>query len=162
VRLPLSVVLHREVHPPRAPPGVTLAPDILCPPELEGLHILVVDDEADTRELLRALLEGCKARITLAASTQEALQVLRRESVDLLVSDIGMPGEDGYSLIRQVRALPQGKAGRLPTVALTAYARVEDRMRALLSGFQSHVPKPVEPLELLAVLASLSGRSGPR
>jgi CheY-like chemotaxis protein len=79
----------------------------------------------------------------------------------MLVSDIGMPGEDGYSFIRKVRALPQGKAGRLPAIALTAYARVEDRTRALFSGFQSHVPKPVEPLELLAVLASLSGRSLP-
>jgi PAS domain S-box-containing protein len=162
VRLPLSVVLHREVHLPRAPPGVALAPDIQCPPELEGLHLLVVDDEADTRELLRALLEGCQARVILAASAQEGLEVLQREPVDLLVSDIGMPGEDGYSFIRRVRALPQGKGGRLPAIALTAYARVEDRTRALLSGFQSHVPKPVEPLELLAVLASLSGRSGPR
>jgi PAS domain S-box-containing protein len=160
VRLPLSVLLHREASPPLAPRGVVLAPDIHCPPELEGLHILAVDDEADTRELLRVLLEGCNARVTLASSAQEGLEALQRGPVDLLVSDIGMPHEDGYSFIRRVRALPQGKAGRLPAVALTAYARVEDRMRALRSGFQSHVPKPVEPLELLAVLASLSGRSG--
>jgi PAS domain S-box-containing protein len=161
VRLPLSAVLHRDVSPPRLPRGVALASDLHCPPELEGLHVLVVDDEADTRELLRALLEGCQARVTLAASAQEGLEALQREPVDMLVSDIGMPGEDGYSFIRKVRALPQGKAGRLPAIALTAYARVEDRTRALFSGFQSHVPKPVEPLELLAVLASLSGRSLP-
>ena len=82
--------------------------------------------------------------------------MLKRERPDILVSDIGMPEEDGYAFIRKVRALSRETGGRTPAVALTAYARVEDRTRVLLAGFQSHVPKPVEPVELLAVLASLA------
>jgi CheY-like chemotaxis protein len=92
----------------------------------------------------------------------EALRLLGAERPDVLLSDIGMPGEDGYALIERLRALPPEAGGDLPVVALTAYARTEDRTRALLSGFSTHVPKPVEPLELLAVIASLARRGRPR
>ncbi|KFE70808.1 PAS domain-containing hybrid sensor histidine kinase/response regulator [Hyalangium minutum] len=158
VRLPLAVARSREAYVPPALQEVAERAGLTCPPELTGLRILVVDDEADAREMLRAMLEGCKAVVRTASSAQEGLRVLQEEPQDLLVSDIGMPREDGYTFIRKVRALPMGSSGRLPAVALTAYARVEDRTRALLAGFQSHVPKPVEPIELLAVLASLASR----
>ena len=161
VRLPLAATVSRELpvdrETPVAPGG---APRGEYPPELEGLHVLLVDDEPDTRDMLRHLLEGCKARVSVATSVREALEVLGREHPDVLLSDIGMPGEDGYTLIRGVRELPPERGGRTPAVALTAFARVEDRTRVLLAGFNSHVPKPVEPLELFAVMASLSGRVG--
>ena len=91
-----------------------------------------------------------------ASSVESALKILESKEFDVVVSDIGMPERDGYDLIRSIRKLPQDKGGRIPAVALTAYARVEDRLRALTSGFQMHVPKPVEPSELLAVVANLS------
>ena len=127
-------------------------------PELIGLHILVVDDEEDGRALVVTVLEKCGARVTAVDSAAEAFQKIQELRPDLLISDIGMPGEDGYSLIRKVRALPPERGGHIPAAALTAYARVEDRMRVLRSGFQIHIPKPVEPAELVAVVASLSGR----
>jgi PAS domain S-box-containing protein len=158
VRLPLSVALRKDVAPPVSPREPPLRRDFPCPPQLAGLRVLLVDDEVDTREYLRALLEGCDVRVVVAGSAEEALESLRREPPDLLLSDIGMPDEDGYSLIQKVRALPALEGGRTPAAALTAYARMEDRARVLLAGFQAHVPKPVEPMELLAVLASLAGQ----
>ncbi|HEY0082998.1 MAG TPA: PAS domain S-box protein [Pyrinomonadaceae bacterium] len=128
-------------------------------PALDGLRVLVVDDEPDTRELLAAVLQGRGAAITLAGSAAEALTVLERETPHVLVSDIGMPGADGYELIRQVRALPPERGGNIPAAALTAYAREDDRIRALLAGFQIHIPKPVNPAELAAVIATLAGRT---
>ncbi|MFP2924516.1 ATP-binding protein [Pyxidicoccus sp. 3LG] len=129
--------------------------------ELGGLSILVVDDEEDARELLCALLEDRGASVLLASSAREGLEVLRDRRPDLLLSDIGMPGEDGYALIRQVRALVPEEGGHTPAVALTAFARPEDRTRALLEGYQAHCSKPVSSRELLAALASLAGRAGP-
>ncbi|HZH33516.1 MAG TPA: ATP-binding protein, partial [Pyrinomonadaceae bacterium] len=131
-----------------------------CAPELSGLSVLVVDDEADARELLRQILEGCGSQVITAGSAAEAIAAFENAPPDILVSDIGMPDEDGYSLIRRIRALPADKGGRTPAIALTAYARVEDRARALTAGFQVHVPKPIEPVELAAVVASLAGRIG--
>ena len=96
--------------------------------------------------------------MTLAASAGEALKALERETPHVLVSDIGMPGEDGYELIRRVRLLPPERGGNIPAAALTAYAREDDRIRALLTGFQIHIPKPVNPAELAAVVATLAGR----
>jgi PAS domain S-box-containing protein len=128
-----------------------------CPPELQGLRILLVDDEVDSRSVLQIVLESCNATVTTAASSDEALQAFIKEQPDVLISDIGMPGEDGYSLIQKVRAWESTHGGHVPAVALTAYARVEDRIRALRAGFQVHVPKPVEPFELLATVASLTG-----
>ena len=125
-------------------------------PVLNGVKVLVVDDEPDARELIKIVLEECHAEVVTAASTQEALEVLKRERPDVLVSDIGMPQADGYQLIRQVRNLDPNRGGIIPAVALTAYARAEDRKRALLSGYQMHISKPVEPSELIVIVASLT------
>jgi PAS domain S-box-containing protein len=129
-------------------------------PSLQGLKLLIVDDEADARDLIQALLAPCGAEMITAASATEALQYLRQEKPDLMVSDIGMPDEDGYTLIRKIRALPANEGGRIPAIALTAYARSEDRIRALSMGYQLHVSKPVELEELAFAIASLSGRVG--
>ena len=119
----------------------------------------MVDDEADTRELLRIGIGQCGADVATAGSAQEALEAIAEEMPDLLISDIGMPGEDGYELIKKVRALPAGRGRKIPAIALTAYARTEDRLRALRAGYQMHIPKPVELAELVAVIASLIQRS---
>jgi len=155
VRLPRAGPQEQE---PGAPPD-SHPKAITGPPELAGLRVLVVDDEADTREMLRALLEQVGAEVQLAGSAAEALRSLATQRSDLLISDIAMPGADGYTLIEQVRRSPPGGHVDIPAVALTAYARTEDRTRALLAGFDHHVCKPVEPLELLAVLASLRSRA---
>jgi hypothetical protein len=130
--------------------------DSVMPP-LDGLRVLVVDDEADARALLRRLLEECRATVRQAESAAAAMEQFRAEVPDVLISDIGMPGEDGYSLIKRVRALPAEQGGHVPAIALTAYARAEDRVRAVLAGFQAHIPKPLEPTELIATVASLAG-----
>jgi CheY-like chemotaxis protein len=133
-----------------------VAPRVEYPAEVEGLDVLVVDDEEDARELLSALLARCKMRITTAATVEEAIRSVQENRPDIIVSDIGMPEEDGYALIRKLRALAPEAGGGTPAVALTAFARTEERTKALVSGFNMHVPKPVEPSELLAVLASLA------
>jgi PAS domain S-box-containing protein len=130
---------------------------------LEGLRVLAVDDEADTRQLLIEVLSRCGAQVRTAASAGEALEVLRVWLPDVLLSDIGMPEGDGYALIEQVRALPCEQGGEIPAAALTAYAGAEDRARVLSSGYQVHLTKPVEPEGLSAVVAKLAGRAaGPR
>jgi PAS domain S-box-containing protein len=145
-----------RVHPAAA----AVSSPIVCPPELDGLRVLVVDDERDTRDLLDAVLTSCGAEVSTAASAAEALEQIGRGRFDVLLTDIGMPEEDGYALIRKVRQLPPERGGKVPAAALTAYARAEDRVRALRSGFQTHVVKPVEPEELVAVVANLAGRVG--
>jgi CheY-like chemotaxis protein/anti-sigma regulatory factor (Ser/Thr protein kinase) len=161
INLPLLPVRQeRASEPPRVHPTARGETALTCPPELEGLRVLVVDDESDTRDLLLAVLTSCGARVTPTASAAEALERIGREQFDVLVTDIGMPGEDGYSLIEKVRMLPAERGGALPAAALTAYARMEDRVRALRSGFQMHVPKPVDPTELITVVANLAGRVG--
>jgi PAS domain S-box-containing protein len=157
VRLPMALVKRRDPSSPTLQSSA-LPSGLPCPPELSGLDVLVVDDEEDAREMLRSMLEACGARVHVAASASEVLQLAEAQPPDALISDIGMPGEDGYSLIVKFRKLAPSFR-RIPAIALTAYARTEDRTRAMLSGFSSHVPKPVEPLELLAVLASLAGRT---
>jgi len=127
---------------------------------LDGLQILVVDDEADTRLFLRTVLEECGASVTTASSAAEAIEVIKHLSPDVLVSDIGMPEEDGYTFIRKVRKLEMEKGRHIPAAALTAYARSDDKMRSLAAGFQMHMAKPVEPAELALVVASLAGRIG--
>ncbi|MEH2418093.1 hybrid sensor histidine kinase/response regulator [Nostoc sp.] len=128
-------------------------------PNLDGLRVLIVDDEADTRHLLTTILTEYGIQVIAAASASEALLALQQFHPHILVSDISMPQEDGYTLIKKVRALPTQEGGRIPAVALTAYARAEDRTQALLAGFQLHVPKPVNPGELAAVIANLTGRT---
>jgi signal transduction histidine kinase/CheY-like chemotaxis protein len=138
-----------------------LAPAEAIPAEecerMHGLRVLVVDDDADARELARRLLESCEARVSMAASTEEAMHALAGQRFDVLVSDIGMPGEDGYALMRRVRALPPERNGDIPAVALTAYARGEDRLKAIRAGFHVHAAKPVDPAELIAAVANLGG-----
>ncbi len=125
---------------------------------LSGMLILVVDDEEDTRQLLVQSLTFYGATVITADSAKTAFKAILDKNPDLLVSDIGMPDEDGYSLIRRVRALPDKQHNLIPAVALTAFTRAQDRMRALTSGYQNHVSKPVEPDELATVIASLTGR----
>ncbi len=126
---------------------------------LDGVRVLVVDDELDARQLLTTVLSQYAAQVMTVASAADALVAVQQFYPDVLVSDIGMPEVDGYALIRQIRSLPSEQGGRIPAVALTAYARAEDRTQALLAGFQLHVPKPVNPAELAAVVANLAGRS---
>jgi PAS domain S-box-containing protein len=128
-------------------------------PSLQGLKVLVVDDEADTRELIREVLKECGSEVITSRSVEEALAALEEHKPDILISDLGMPDEDGYSLISKIRALPDDRGGQIPAAALTAYARAEDRMRVLRSGFQFHLPKPVDSAELVTVVASLAGRA---
>ena len=125
--------------------------------QLANLHVLVVDDDVDARDVLRLGFEHAGARVTLAASAPEALAALATTRVDALVSDIAMPGMDGYDLIRAVRAEVRGRA--IPAVALTAYARVEDRQRALAAGFQLHVAKPIDPAAVVHAVALVAGRA---
>ena len=136
-------------------------------PVLAGLRVLVVDDEPDARRLLSAVLERCKAEVHAAASAAEAMALIDGAGMncaaeprfpDVLLSDIGMPGEDGYGLIRRIRQLPTDRGGSIPAVALTAFARAEDRQRVLSAGFQAYISKPVEPEALVAAVARLAGR----
>jgi PAS domain S-box-containing protein len=159
VKLPLLTVYPKLDGEERVHPRASDQPLPLdCPESLEGMKVLVVDDETDTRDLLKAVLSQCGAEVVTAGSSREALELLPRVKPDVLVSDIGMPGEDGYELIKRVRALPAESGGRTPAVALTAYARSEDRLRVLRSGYQMHVPKPVEMAELVTILANLAER----
>lgn len=128
-------------------------------PILEGLLVLVVDDDADARELLVTILKQCKAEVAAAGSADEAIKMLAQLEPDVIVSDVEMPKEDGYGFIRRVRAMEDAGKKKIPAAALTAHARVEDRQRALFAGFQTHIAKPVEPCELVAVIASLAGRT---
>jgi PAS domain S-box-containing protein len=128
-------------------------------PSLHGLKVLVVDDEADTRELIGQVLKECGSEVIKTCSAAEALAAIEQHKPDILISDLGMPDEDGYSLISKIRALPSEEGGQIPAAALTAYARAEDRLRVLRSGFQFHLPKPVDSAELVTVVASLAGRA---
>ncbi|PTX93298.1 hypothetical protein DB345_16930 [Spartobacteria bacterium LR76] len=137
------------VEPPAASEGV---------PTLLGTRVLVVDDDGDARELLRSILAQCGASVRTAGSASEALSQMDSRVPDVLVSDIGMPGQDGYGLIREVRMRPREKGGHVPALALTAFARSDDRRRAISAGFHMHLAKPVEPAELVTVVASLARR----
>ena len=150
VRLPLRAAQRSSARPMAEPLG----------PSLSGLTVLVVDDDADTRDLVKMVLAQRGASVWTAATVEEAMTLIRSRRPDILLSDIAMPGEDGYELIRQVRALDPSEGGQVKAAALTAYARTEDRLRALWAGFQTHIPKPVQPNELAAVVASLAGRTG--
>ncbi len=163
VKLPLSPVSTKIEEPERVHPtvGGSLAFDYT--PRLDGLRILVVDDEVDARELLIQILVECGAEVVALATADEVIAALQEQTsdsrFDILISDIGMPEQDGYALLRRVRSLESNQGGRIPAIALTAYARAEDRKAALLAGFQSHVAKPVEPGELIALIANLTGRT---
>ena len=157
VRLPLAAMPADLPHTHDHPAG-TAALDLTS---LAGVHILVVDNEADARGLLRTVLESCGAVVEEADSAKAGLARLRERSFDVLLSDIAMPGEDGYALIRQVRRL-EAPTRMVPAAAFTARATSADRTRALLAGFQAHIPKPVDPAELAAVVAALVQRAPQR
>jgi CheY-like chemotaxis protein len=127
-------------------------------PSLADLRVLVVDDELDARELIAEVLRARGAEVVSVETAGEALEEMERQQFDVLVSDIGMPSVDGYALIEKIRRLPAERGGRIPAAALTAYAGIEDRMRALSAGYQVHIAKPVEPAELTTVVANLAGR----
>jgi signal transduction histidine kinase len=154
VRLPLRAELVEDpLDRTMAGGGVFSAPDLLA-----GVRVLVVEDEADTRELLVVALQQCGAEVNAFGSASEALAAFDHGAPDVLLSDIGMPVEDGYELIHKIRARPHGQGGDVPAAALTAYARAEDRLRALEAGYQTHLAKPVDPAELVATVARLAGR----
>ena len=139
---------HRRWNPPSSPAhGI-----------LNGVRLLVVDDEADARDALVGLLERYGAHVRPAASVAEAMAALEADVPDVLISDLGMPGEDGYELIRRVRLLPAEAGGRSPSLAVSAYATDEHRKKVLLTGFQKHLEKPVAPAELVTEVARLAGR----
>jgi len=135
------------------------APSAFDLPSLAGVDVLLVDDETDARESISAVLELCGARVRAVGSAAEAADAIDRRLPDVLVCDIGMPHEDGYALIRKVRARGPARGGALPAAALTAHARDEDRRRALEAGFHAHIAKPAEPAELASVVAALAGRA---
>ena len=159
VRLPISAVYQIDPDAGKIHPT---AQDLLMAPEtlerLDGLRILVVDDEPDTRQLLQTGLGQCGGEITVVSSAAEALEAIVADPPAVIISDIGMPTVDGYDFIRRLRALPAASGGKVPAIALTAYARIEDRLKALRSGYQMHVPKPVELTELVTVISSLIER----
>ncbi len=123
--------------------------------DLKGIHVLVVDDENDSREIVEFLLEQAGAEVTTTASAKEALAALEHFKPDILVSDIGMPDMDGYMLMSQVRLLPPNQGGTIPAIALTAYAGELNQQQALAAGFQRHITKPIEPQELIKAITSL-------
>jgi CheY-like chemotaxis protein len=154
IKLPLRVVKGTEPGPAIHPGSSSKHEMSRDPARLKGLKILVVDDEPDSRELVRRFLIECEGIPTLAASASEAILLLPTFTPDVIISDIGMPNQDGYAFMRSVRA--QGL--KTPALALTAFARPEDRIRSIQAGYQMHLPKPVDPVELVAVIASLAGR----
>ncbi len=128
-------------------------------PRLDGLSVLLVDDEQDALDVIGEVLREHGAEVHLANSAELALDQLEHLRPDVILSDIGMPAMDGFTFIRKIRALPAELGGRTPAAALTAYARAEDAQRAFAAGFQMHIAKPVEPVQLAIVVANLGGRS---
>ncbi|MEO5717520.1 MAG: PAS domain-containing protein, partial [Chthoniobacterales bacterium] len=162
VSLPIKV-MHAHVDPAerRHPRAESEALPYQKCTDLADLKVLVVDDERDARELLRRMLENCEAEVVLAASAAEALSLLNEHAPDVLISDIGMAEIDGYEFLKKLRRQESAQSRKTPAIALTAFARSEDRTRALLAGFSAHVSKPVEPAELVATIASVVGRTIP-
>jgi CheY-like chemotaxis protein/two-component sensor histidine kinase len=158
VRLPLAPIRSGEKR--EHPTSVKPASLDFAQMRLSGIKVLVVDDEPDARELLRRVLDQCEADVITAKSGKEALELVRTEKPHVIVSDIGMPGMDGYEFIQEVRKLLPADEGKIPAIALTAFARSEDRTKAMLAGYQIHVSKPIEPQELVATVGSLARRMG--
>ena len=160
VELPL-IAVQRDASESRAHPAAQrIAALEFKGLDLIGVKVLVVDDEEDARDLIARVLVECRAEVVTAGTAEETLAAVERVHPHVLVSDIGMPHVDGYQLLRLVRGLGLARGGGLPAIALTAFARSEDRTRALHAGFLVHVSKPVEPAELMAAVASVVGRTG--
>jgi CheY-like chemotaxis protein len=159
VKLPMMIVHppayeERRVHPrdTRVEPGLPI-------PELNGIRVLAVDDDADALTLVREILEMTSAQIGTVSSGAAALELLERSAFDVLIADLGMPGMDGFELIAQIRKSASPQVRVMPAAALTAYARSEDRAKALRLGFQMHLAKPIDPGELMAAVAALANRN---
>ena len=159
IRLPLAPQRATNIEARIYTGAATLEPQRFQPVDLHGLKVLVVDDEADARGFICRVLEECHAKVASAASAYEALVKIRKDPPHVLVSDIGMPETDGYELLRRARTLDHANAERMPAIALTAFARSEDRTRALNAGYSVHLSKPIDPAELLATVASVARRS---
>jgi CheY-like chemotaxis protein/two-component sensor histidine kinase len=158
VQLPLSIVRLDDRSAPRIHPTAETQPgEMLSLPRLDGVHVFAVDDESDARELLRTVLADQGAKVTSFASAEDALAALKTTKPTVLVCDVGMPKMDGYQLIRKLRA-DESRSGRIPALALTAFARAEDRKRSLIAGYQAHLAKPFDVGELILVVADLVGR----
>jgi CheY-like chemotaxis protein len=161
VALPLLIVHPNADDSPRVHPTAAMPTPMDCDHiRLNEVRLLVVDDEPDARSLVKRLLEQCDANVVLAGSAAQALAEYEASTFDLLISDIGMPDQDGYDLIREIRRRETTRSRKTPAIALTAFARSDDRRRAMLAGYQSHIAKPVEPAELIATVATLLGRTG--
>lgn len=158
VMLPVRSVHHEPLEVEKSSSTISTRFVAERPPSLNGLRVLVVDDEPDSRELVAMVLKGRDANVVSLGSALEALEIIQREPFDVLLSDIGMSGMDGYALISEIRQLPVERGGKIPAAALTAYAGLEDRRRMLSAGYQMHIPKPVEPAELAKVVANLAER----
>ena len=158
VRLP-AAAMRRPDGSPRAPRALALPVALDCPAELRDLRVLVVDDEDDAREIVTAVLAECGVRVSTARSAAHAMEEFDAAIPDVLLSDIGMPEEDGYTLIARIRALPHERGGSTPAACLTGYTTVDDRRKALSAGFNMHLAKPIEPSELIAVVANLARMS---
>jgi len=155
VRLPVTGIPEGVEPLASATPGANAAADR----SLAGISVLVVDDDEDSRDVVAAHLREHEAVVLTADSAAHAFDVIQHERIDVLLTDIAMPEEDGYSLLRRVRALQPAAAARIPAAAITALARADDRRRALQAGFQLHMPKPIEAAALVAAVSELSGRS---
>jgi CheY-like chemotaxis protein len=160
VNLPIRAVSMEESGDELGAGEIQQAPTaVLASVRLDGLRVLIVDDEPDARRLLAMVLQQAGAVVTAASSAVDVFAALPTAKPEVLISDLGMPDTDGFDLIRQIRA--QGFHARdLPAVALSAFIRKEDQRQALLAGFQVHLSKPVDPRDLTAVIASLTGRTG--
>jgi signal transduction histidine kinase len=155
VHIPVRVARGIQDEQPR--PASKRRPDVISGPgKLGGIKVLIVDDESDARDLVQRILTGCAAETTVAASAGDAVLLLKTFEPDVILSDIGMPGQDGYEFMQLVRS----RGLKIPAIALTAFARPQDRIRVIEAGYQAHLPKPVEPAELVAMIASLAGHYG--
>ncbi len=156
VELPLLVVHQTAEETPRQHPRSEIESENADFPSLDGMCVLAVDDEAEAREIIKVVLESCGARVDTAASAADGLALFQRNQYDVILSDIGMPEEDGFAFIRKIRESELRDGERTPAAAFTAFARMDDRIRALRAGFQMHLAKPVEPVELATAVASLA------
>jgi len=159
VALPVAIVRQKPEGGARMPPTAPAEVVDAGGPSLRGVRVLVVDDDRDSLDLVRTILGTLGADVQASASASEGLRLVQDWRPDVLISDIEMPGEDGYTFIRRLRALDFTKGGKTPALALTAYGRAEDRLRTLSAGYSMHVSKPIDPAELPVIVASLAGRS---
>jgi CheY-like chemotaxis protein/anti-sigma regulatory factor (Ser/Thr protein kinase) len=157
VSIPVMAVNKDVIQTSRVHPREWTEVSVECPPEISGLKVLVVDDDSDTCDMIRAVLEQCGGLVMTAVDAESALDAFHSWNPAVLISDIGLPEVDGYELVRRIRENEKSIGIKTPAVALTAFARIEDRVKALAAGYQMHVAKPVEPGELLTIVASLAG-----